>query len=317
MKKFWIACGLMLASTLVHGQTQDYPVKPLKIIVPVAPGSAVDFSTRFHAEKLGQLLGRPVVVENRPGAETVIAMMAVKDAPADGYTLLAAGTSSIAVNPWTVKNLPYDPLNDFKPFSGLFRGHVGFIVSANSKLKSINDLVATGRAKELFAGSYTTGYSLFTHLFASQSGIKVEIVPYKGLSQVLTDVLGERIDLALVDLGGALPFVRDGRVRVLAVSGENRNGELPEIPTARESGFPNYVFYTFVALYVRAEVPDAIVNVLANAMRKVMETKEAKDFALKHGAEQLLISPDAMAKFQRDNYEAFGRVAKAAGITPK
>lgn len=314
MKHFCIAIGLMLGAAAVNAQ--EYPSRPLKMIVPFAQGSAVDFSTRFHAEKLSKLIGQPVVVENRPGANGTIGLMAVKDAPADGYTLLAASNSPMTVHPWTVKNLPYDPNKDFRPICGLFRGQAGFVVSGDSSVKSIKDLVAAGTGRDLMVGTYAAGYTLFAHLFASQAAVKVTIVPYKGLSQLMTDVLGGRLDLALVDVGGALPFAKDGRVRILAVSGEGRNSQLPDVPAAREF-FPGYLAFTWVSFFTRAEVPDAHVKKLADAMQKILATSEAKEFALKHGAEQMPLDPNAMAKFQRTEYERLGRIAQEAGVKPE
>jgi tripartite-type tricarboxylate transporter receptor subunit TctC len=313
-----IALGLLVLGCLLGSvRAQDYPTKPLKVIVPFAPGSAADYSTRFHAEKLSQIIGQPVVVDNRPGANSVIGFMAVKDAPADGYTLLAASNSPMTVNPWTLKNLPYDAVKDFRPIAGLFRGQAAFVVPGSSKFRTLQELIAAGKAGELNVGTYAAGYTLFAHLFASESGIKIAIIPYKGLGQVLTDIAGGRLDLAIVDSGGTLPFVRDGRARALAVSGEGRNSELPGVPTVRESGFPNYSAYTWLAFYIRADVPDAYVNKLAAAMQKVLETKEAKEFVLKHGGEQMPLGPEGMVKFHHAEYERMGRVARAAGIKPE
>lgn len=313
-----IVLGFMLLGCVFGSvRAQDFPSKPLRVIVPFAPGSAADYSTRFHAEKLGQVIGQPVVVENRPGANSVIGFMAVKDAPADGYTLLAASNSPMTVNPWTVKNLPYDALKDFKPVSGLFRGQAAFVVPGGSKFRTLQELIAAGKAGELNVGTYAAGYSLFAHLFASESGIKIGIIPYKGLGQVLTDVAGGRLDLAIVDSGGTLPFVRDGRARALAVSGEARNSELPGVPTVRESGYPNYSAYTWLAFYIRADVPDAYVNKIAAAMQKVLETREAKEFVQKHGGEQMPLGPEGMARFHQAEYERMERVARAAGIKPE
>lgn len=315
MNKLILALSLLVAATVGHAQ--DYPNKPIKVVVPFAPGSAVDFSSRFHAEKLAQVLGTPVVVENRPGANSVIGFMAVKDAPADGYTILAASNSTMTVNPWTVKNLPYDPLKDFRPIAGLFRGHAAFVVPANSKAKSLQDLIAAGRSGEVTVGTYATGYSLFTHLFAQESGAKVVIVPYKGLGQAMTDLVGGNLDLAVVDLGGALPFVRDGRARMLAVSGETRNPEQPDVPTVREAGLPGYAAYTWVAFFMHARVPDAYADRIAAAMQKVLDTPEARDFTRKHGAEQMPHGPEALGKFLRVEYERLRGIAQAAGVKPE
>jgi len=315
VKKPILALSLFVAALSAHAQ--DFPSKPIKVIVPFAPGSAVDFSSRFHAEKLSQVLGRPVVVENRPGANSVIGFMAVKEAPADGHTILAASNSTMTVNPWTVKNLPYDPLKDFRPIAGLFRGHAAFVVPAGSRARTLQDLIAAGRSGELTVGTYATGYSLFTHLFSQESGAKITIVPYKGLSQALTDLTGGNLDLAVVDLGGALPFVRDGRARVLAVSGENRNPELPDVPTVRESGLPGYLAYTWVAFFMRAGVPDANADKIAAAMQKVLDTQEARDFTRKHGAEQMPYGPDALGRFLRTEHERLRGIAQAAGIKPE
>lgn len=315
MKKLILSVLLLLVATLARAQ--DYPNRPIKVVVPFAPGSAVDFSSRFHAEKLSQVLGRPVIVENRPGANSVIGFMAVKDAPADGYTILAASNSTMTVNPWTVKNLPYDPLKDFRPIAGLFRGHAVFAVPAGSKIRTLADLIAAGKAGELNVGTYSTGYSLFAHLLAQETGAKIAIVPYKGLAQAMTDLTGNSLDLTVVDLGGALPFVRDGRARAIAVTGEARNPELPDVPTVRESGIPGYLAYTWVAFFMRAGVPDAHAEKISAAMQKVLETPEAREFTRKHGAEQLPPGPEALGRFLRVEYDRLRGIAQAAGIKPE
>ena len=239
MKK-WIAAAAVAAFAASSAFAQGtFPDKPLRMIIPFGAGSGVDANGRFFAEQLGGVLGQPVVVENKPGADGVIGMMAVKTAPADGYTLLLASNSSMTVNPLTIKDLPYDPLKDFKPISGLTRGMTVFIAPPDSKINNLADLVAAMKKSPapMNVGTYSSGYRLAIEWFADLAGVKFTNVPYKGASAMFTDVIGGRLDWAVTDLVGAAELIRTGKVKPIAVSGDVRYPEFPNIPTIKESGY--------------------------------------------------------------------------------
>ena len=311
-----VLVGLMAIAPLALGQTKDFPNRPVKVIVPFTPGSSSDTAARFFGEKLAAVLGQPFVVENRPGASGVISVMAVKSAPGDGHMILVASISLISVNPVMIKDLPYDPIKDLKPLSGLIRGMNAYIVAPNSKLLTLADLVAEAKKPQqpLNVGNFSAGYQLALQWFAGLAEVKFNYVPYKGAAPVFTDVMGNQLDFAIVDLAGVATLLKSGRLRALAVSGEKRDPDFPDVPTIKESGYPDYVNYSWTSFYVRSETPDDVTAKLADAVQKVLATNEARDFAKSLGGELMPYAPVAMLKFQRDELERFRRIATAAGI---
>ncbi|WP_043438942.1 MULTISPECIES: tripartite tricarboxylate transporter substrate binding protein [Cupriavidus] len=295
----------------------EFPSRPLRIIVPFTSGSGSDSSARFYGEALGRVLGQPVVVENRPGANGVIGIQALKSAPADGYTILLASNSPLSVNPIVLKNLPYDPLADLRPVAGLSRNMNVFLVPVDSPWKTLADVVAAGKAKPLSVGTYSAGYRLAAAWFGNLAGIKLVNIPYKGQAQIMTDIIGRQLDLAVVDTSGALTLIRQGKVRALAVSGEKRHHELPEVPSVRELGYPDYVQYSWVSFYVRAQTPDDIADKLAGAMQSILKTPESIAFLATKGSDLMPYAPQAMRAFHQAEIARFRRVAQAAGIQPE
>jgi len=311
---------LAYAPTAQAGErAQDFPSKPLRIIVPFTPGSGSDASARFYGEALARELGQAVVVENRPGANGVIGIQVLKSAPADGYTILLASNSPMSVNPLVIKQLPYDPVADLRPVAGLSRNMNVFVVPLTSPLKTMGDLAAAAKKQErpFNVGTYSAGYQLAAVWFGSLAGIRFTNIPYKGQAQIMSDILGSQLDLALVDTGGALPLLKQGKLRALAVSGERRHPELPDVPTVRESGYPDYIQYSWVSFYVRAQTPDDIVGRLATTMQAILKTPESAAYVARSGSSLMPYDPDAMRSFHQTEMARFRRVAQAAGIRPE
>lgn len=312
--------GLMAITSSVMGQARDFPGKTVKVIVPFTAGSGSDTSARFFSEKLAGILGQPFVVENKPGASGVISIMALKSAPADGHTILLVSVSLVSVNPVTLKDLPYDPVKDLKPLSGLVRGMTIFVVGADSKLHTLADLVAEAKKAKapLNAGTYSAGYQLALEWFGQLAGVKFTNVPYKGGTPVFTDLMGGQLDFGIADQGGALSLLKSGKLRALAVSGETRHPDFPDVPTIRESGYHDYINYTWASFYVRSETPDDVTARLADALQKALSTNDAKEFVKKIGGGELMpYAPAAMRKFQMDEYERYRHIAEIAGIKPE
>jgi len=313
-----VEAGAALGMSGAHAQATNYPAGVIRVIVPFTPGSGSDASARFFGERISKALGQGVIVENRPGASGVIGLQAVKNQPADGYTVLLASNSPIAVNPLVLKNLPYDPLIDFKPVHGLTRGMNVFIVSNASPYKTLGDMLTAAHQKSLMMGTYSAGYELAGQWLAELSGGKFTNVPYKGQAPIVTDIIGNhQLDFALVDLGGAIEQIRGGKLRALAVSGETRNPDLPDVPTVRELGFKDYVQYSWVSFYVRMQTPDDIVAKLADAVQQAMSSEEARQFVRGHGGELMAYSTQEMTRFHRAEIERFRKIAEKAGITPR
>ena len=311
--------ALVLAACGVQAQDAPYPSRPLKIVVPTSPGSGSDTVARWLGEQLAVALGQSVLIENKPGANGVLAAMAVKQAPADGYTLFLGTNTHMAVNPIVVKDLPYDSVKDFKFVSGIARGMMMFVAPPNSKLKSPPELVnaAKNTARQLSVGSYTSGFQLSAAWFASMTGSQHVYVPYKGAPEVFIALMGDQLDWAVTDLIAAVPQVKAGKLKAIAVSGEKRHPDSPDVPTLKESGWPEYVNYTWTSLVIRAETPEPVNARLVDTVQKILASQAAKDFTAKIGSEPLTLAPAEMRKFQQSETERFRRIASGAGIQPQ
>ena len=314
-----LIAALATAASLVQAQVPAFPSKPLKIVVPTSPGSGSDTLARHFGEALAAALGQPVLIDNKPGANGVVAAMAVKQAPADGYTIFLGTNTHLAVNPVLVKDLPYDAVKDFKPITGLTRGMMVFVAPMGAKYTTIPELVSAGKgSKDPYnVGSYTGGFHLSAAWFASASGVKNTNVPYRGAPEVFTALIGNQLDWAVSDLIAAMPQVKGGKLRALAVTGEKRHPDYPDIPTVKESGYPDYVNYSWASMVVRSDTPDAVTARLSEAMQKILATPAAKEFTAKIGSDPLALGPAEMRKFQLSESERFRRIADGAGIKPE
>jgi tripartite-type tricarboxylate transporter receptor subunit TctC len=309
--------GLMAIVPFSHAQDTKYPTKPVKIIVPFTAGSGSDTSARFFAEQLSKILGGSFVVENRPGASGIIAVTTVTNAPADGHMILLASNSPISVNPITIKDLPYDPLRDLKPISGVTRGMNALVVSPNSNIKTLADLVALAKEKPVTVGTYSDGYKLALEWLSSQTGVKFKNISYKGGAPIFNDVIGGHLDVGVVDMGGAAPMVKGGKLHAIAVSGETRHKEAPNVPTVKESGYPEYVNYSWTSFYVHAKTPDDITKKLADAMQTALHSDAAKEFVKKTGGELMPHTAEGMRDYQNAEIARFRKIAESAGIKPQ
>lgn len=312
------AFGLLsMAST--PALADDYPSKPIRVIVPFNAGSGSDSGSRIYGEMLSKRIGQPVIVENRPGASGLLAIQAVKSAPPDGYTVMLASNSPMAVNPVVMKDLPYDPFKDFKPVIGITVGPAAIVVRADSPYKTVKDLFE-GVKKEkrpLMVGNYSAGYQLIGTWLGTVGGVEVAHVPYKGGAQALTDIIGGQIDTAAIDFSGVVAMLQEGRVRALATTGGKRHKLFPDVPTMIESGYPDFETYVWSSWFVRSEVPAERTEKLARAMLEVLESKEAYDYRATLTGEPLNLILDDMRAFQLKEFERFKRVAEAAGLKPQ
>ena len=296
-----------------------FPNKALRIVVPTSPGSGSDITARYFGEQLAAALGQPVIIDNKPGANGVLAAMQVKQAPADGYTIFLGTNTHMAVNPIVVKDLPYDALKDFKPVTGLARGMMIFVTSPASKMNNVKDLVGAAKAapKPLTVGTYTAGFHLSAEWFAAVTGTSFVNVPYKGAPEAFLGVMGDQLDWAVSDLIAAVPQVKAGKMKALAVSGDRRHPDSPDVPTIKEAGFPEYVNYTWTSMYIRSDTPDAVTAKLVDSMQKILASPSAKEFTAKIGSDPMALAPAEMRKFQISEIERFRRIADGAGIKPE
>lgn len=296
----------------------EYPRRPVSIVVPSAPGSGADSAARFFGEQLGRRLGQAFVVENKPGANGTIGASYVKQQPADGYTIFLGSNSPLVVTPLVMKGIRYDPAKDFTPLSGTTRGMTMISVSATSNIKNFKELLktATAASQPLTVGTFTAGYELSMTWLAQESGVKFLNVPYRGGVQMFTDLLGGQLDFAVSDIVGVTPFVQQGAIRPLAVTGETRHPEFPDVPTVKESGYPEFTNYVWSSFVVRADTPAPIQKKLADALAEIFKMPEAARYAKTNNTELLAYGPEKMREFQALEFKRFQKVVTRAGIQP-
>lgn len=314
------ACALpvTMAAPRAFGQSKWMPTKPLKIIVPFAPGSGSDSDSRFYADLMTKELGQPVLVENRPGGSGLVTIQAVKSAPADGHTIMLASNSPMTVNPIVMKNLPYDPLKDFRPVVGLYKGPVAFVVKGDAPWKTIPELLEAARREKqpLTIGNYSAGYQLVATWLGSAGGVPVTHVSYKGGVQMFTDIIAGQLQMAATDFGGALPLIKDGRLRCLAITSDKRSS-FADAPTMKESGFPDFETWVWASFFVRSETPDDVTAKLVETMHKVMALPEARAYQATKPTELIKGGPEDLRQFVLAEQQRFRKVAEAAGVQPQ
>lgn len=314
------AAGLLALCAAGAALAQDFPTKPLRILVPFTAGSGSDTTARFFGDRLAKQLGQTAVVENKPGASGIISVQALLAQPADGHTILLASNSPISVNPVSIKNLPYNPMTDLTPLAGLSRNMNVWVVSGNSKLNHLKDVVEYSKHnpnKPLSLANYSAGYRLSGEWFSNMAGIKFNHITYKGGAQIFTDLMGDQLDVGIADLGGAAALIKGGKLKALAVSGEKRHPDFPNVPTFIESGFPDFVNYSWTSFYVKAGTPEAIKKKLTETLVKIRDAREGADYNRASGADSMPYFGESMQKFQQDELERFARIAKLAGIQPE
>jgi tripartite-type tricarboxylate transporter receptor subunit TctC len=313
----------LLAVTFSFGavaQDKEFPTKPFRIFVPFTAGSGSDTSARFFGERLAKQFGQTALVENKPGASGIISVQALLALPADGHAILLASNSPISVNPVSIKNLPYNPMTDLTPLAGLSRNMNVWVVNGNSKLNNLKDVVEYSKKnpnKPLSLANYSAGYRLAGEWFSNMANIKFNHITYKGGAQIFTDLMGDQLDVGIADLGGAAPLIKSGKLKAIAVSGEKRHPDFPNVPTFIDSGFPEYVNYAWTSFYVKAGTPEAIKKKLIDALVKIRDSKEGADFNHASGADSMPFFGDSMQKFQQDELERFTRIAKMANMQPE
>ena len=315
-----VAAGLLLGqAALAQGQAAAFPSKPIRIYVPFNAGSGADSSSRFYGEMIGKMFGQQVLVENKPGGSGVLAVQATRQAAADGHTILMGSNSPAVVNAIMIKNLPYDPFKDLRPLYGISLTPVAFAVKADSPHKTIADLVAAAKKanRPLQLGNYSAGYQLVAAWLGTASGLAVTHIPYKGGAQMLTDVVGGQLEVGVIDFGGTLELMKGGRLRVLAITGDKREPKFPDIPTMKESGFPEFETWVWSAFFVRAETPTELVDKLAAAVHKAMTSEEGRAYQATLPSAALMMGPKELGEFQLREYQRFKRVAELAGISPE
>ncbi len=312
--------GLLLSlPNLLLAQTAAFPSKPIRILVPFAAGSGADSASRFYGEQLSRIFNQTVTVENRPGGSGVVAVQGLRQAAADGHTILMGSNSPAVVNAITIKNLPYDPFKELRPLYGIALSPVAFAVKAESPYKTMADLVTAAKRENrpLQLGNYSAGYQLVAAWLGSASGLAVTHIPYKGGAQMLTDVIGGQLEVGVIDFTGTPELMKAGRLRVLAITADKRDAKFPDIPTMKESGFAEFETAVWSAFFLRAETPDEVVEKLAAAMQKAMTSDAGRAYHASLPSQAMMMGPKELGEFQLREFQRFKRVADAAGIKPE
>ena len=314
--------SMAVLSVAAGGRAQtldDYPNRPIRIIVPQAAGSGVDLQARVLAQKMGELWGQQGVVENRPGANAIIGMDAVAKANPDGYTLIYAPVSALTGNQFIYKKLSYDTIRDFAPITQTVANPLGAVVSPTSGFKSLKDVVERAKANpgQLNYGSF--GIGNLTHLMGVLLSIAADIkmmhVPYRGQTPAITDVLGGQIPLAFTTTAGTTDLVESGKLNLLATFGETRDEQFPNTPTPTELGYSGVVVVGWAGLLAPAGTPPEIISKLHSGMAKALAMPDVKDAILKQGSKAVSSStPAAFEAYIKSESQKFHAVIKAAGL---
>jgi len=289
----------MLLAFTRPATAQDYPARPISLIVPYAAGGGNDVMARIVADKMAAALGQPIVVENRGGAGGSIATRQVARAAPDGYTLGLGGTGTLAIDPTLYPNVGYDPRKDFAPVGLIATSALVVLVHPAVPAKTIPELIALAKdqpGKLTYASAGVgSGIHLGAELFASMAGVTLTHVPYKGSAPALTDLIGGHVAIYFSSLPPAIGLVQDGKVRALAVTGPERSKIFPDLPTVAESGLPGYAAVLHYGIVAPAGTPKPIVDKLAGALRVAIASPDVQQRIAADGAEVLAMTPDAYA----------------------
>jgi tripartite-type tricarboxylate transporter receptor subunit TctC len=317
-----VTLAVAAATAPVQAQAGTYPDHPIRLVVSFPPGGGADTTARMLAQKMGERLGQAVVVENKPGANGLIGTDAVAKAAPDGYTILMTDRGALGINPSLYAKLPYDPRKDFAHIGIATDGPYVLVVSSNLPVKNLAELVALARSKpgQLRYGSYGIGSMAQMNIeaLARAEGITLQHIPYKGAPPAVAAVVAGQVDLTIASPPSLLGFIKNGRVRALAVGSDKRLDLLPDVPTTREAGLASQpLIPTYFALSAPAGTPPRIVNRLNEELRRALK---APDVAEKLHAAGLIPnggSPAAMTRIVDEDVDRFAALVKAIGIEPE
>ena len=297
----------------------EFPIAPITIVVPFAAGSGTDQTARAMAQSLTEEFGATIVIDNRGGANGILAAQHVAQAKPNGYTLLLTTNTTQVANQHLYKKLPYDPVKDFQPIGLIGRGSMFLVVNASSKMKTVDDLLKTARASpgKLNFGSGSSSSLVGSELLKQMANLQVTSVPYKSNPQAVNDLMGGQIDYMFLDSSTALPLIRAGRLHPLAVSAATRSKAAQEVPTVAEAGLPGFEVTYWNAVYAPAGVAPDILDKLAKLIAGAALSKRMVLRQESLGSEALTSTPRELADYQASEVRTWGRIIQAAGIEPE
>ena len=310
-----VACAALPAV----GWGQNYPVRPIRFVVPTAPGGGPDVVARFIAPRLTELLGQQVVVENRAGANAMIGAEVVARAPADGYTWLF-GTGQNTVNHSIMKKVPHDIVEDFIPVSLVYQSSFILVVHPNVPVRTVKAFIAFAKAQpnrlNFGSGGIGSAAHLSGELFMLTTGVRMVHVPYKGVGLALTDLIGGQLDLMYPAIAAAHPYTKSGRLRPLGVTSPKRHPSMPDVPAIAET-VPDFESRSWIGVMVPARTPRDIVNRINAALVTVVNMPDVHQSLIAQGTDPETNTPEAFARYIRDEVARAARVTRAAGIKPE
>ena len=304
----------------VSAQSQPYPNKPIKIISPFATGGIADTFSRVVGQGLSESLGQPVVVENKTGGGGNIGADFVAKAPADGYTLVMGNIGSHAVNPYLMKNMPYDPLKDFEPVAYVLDAEGLLVVNPAIPVKNVNELIAYVKARpgqvSYGSGGMGTTSHLAGELFKSLAKVDMTHIPYKGNAPAITDLIGGQTQIMFATMPTVLPYVKADKLRALAVIGSSRASSLPDVPTVAET-LPGFDVSNWIGIFAPAGTPKPIISKLNAEIIKIMQQPAVQKRLETEGAKFKPMTPEAFGAFQKNEALKWSKTIKDAGIKPE
>ena len=316
----WLAFAGLSLLCMSGAAAENYPTRPVTIIVPYAPGGGTDLLARIVGQELAKRLGKSFIVENRPGGGTVIAAVAAARAPPDGYTLLMGTSTPLAINATLHRNLPYDPVADFVPLALVANVPFVLVVNPSLPVKSVSELIKLAKEKPGSLSYGTSGpgspHHLYSELFKSMTGIEMTHIPYKGSVPALTDVVAGHIPLMFVDLGPAQPMIKDGKVRALGVSSAVRVASLPDVAPIAEVGVPGFEAVAWQMLVAPANTPKEIVDTLYKELKAILALPEIKQRINELGMIPIdSPPPEELARYVKTEIVRWGEVVKKSGAS--
>jgi tripartite-type tricarboxylate transporter receptor subunit TctC len=319
MRRALAAIALWTAAAAACAQA--WPTKPIRLIAPYAAGGPIDISARLIAPKLQEALGQPVIVENRPGAGGNIGADFVAKSAPDGYTLVIGAIATHAINPWLFANLPYDPLRDFRHVALIVQVPNVLVVNNELPVKSVGDLIALAKDRpgklDFASGSTGSTGHLAGEMFKLMTGTYMVHIPYKGAAPAVADLMAGRVHLIFDNLASALPNVKAGKVRALAVTTRQRSGFLPELPTLDEAGLKGFDMTTWWGVMAPGKTPQAVVERLNAEVFRALESPDVRQRLRAMGSEIPAVrTPEAFTAFVASELKTYGDLVKRSGAKP-
>jgi tripartite-type tricarboxylate transporter receptor subunit TctC len=323
----WIAAGALLMlcgagpcaaqKTVSTGSAQAYPSKPIRMIVPFPPGGGVSNVARIIGPKLTESWGQQVVIDNRPGGNTIIGSEALVKSPADGYTLIIVSSAHV-INHYLLPNIPYHAIRDFAPVAPTSSGPYVLVAHPSLPANTLQEFIALAKAKpgQLNYSSSGTGgvQHLAGELFNIMADVKVQHVPYKGAGPAVIELVGGQVHFSFQPPGNVLPFVRSGKLKAIAAPGATRLSALPDVPTFAEAGLSGFEVKSWIGILAPAATPTAIISKLSTEMARILRMPDTRDKLLKQEHDPMIMDPEQFAAFIKSEMARVAKVIKSANI---